>query len=321
MRPWLARLFYGSCALVLLLAALMLGVAYLQAQGFVHPHRIPLYMSPSDYGIEDFRSLTLRCDDDVRLSGWYIPSRNRAAVILLHGYPGSRQQNLRRAEWLAGRGYGVLLLDQRGQGMSEGDVFTFGKHEVRDVEAAHRYLAGQPDVDAGRIGSWGVSMGGVLALLHAARNQEIKAVLSESAFWSLEATIAGAVELSTGLPAFPFAALIRWFAERSGGFSASDVVPAAVIRSISPRPVLILQGGRDGVVPPDSGRRLYEAAGDPRELWFEPDLGHTHFIDARPKEYERRAVAFFDRYLLGQSPMAAPSAARRGSGRGEDPLN
>ena len=71
------------------------------------------------------------------------------------------------------------------------------------------------------------------------------------------------------------------------------------MHSISPRPVLLLQGGRDAIVRRDSGQRLYDAAGEPRQLWLEPTLGHCEFGSARPKEYEKRVVAFFDRYLLG----------------------
>ena len=73
-----------------------------------------------------------------------------------------------------------------------------------------------------------------------------------------------------------------------------------VIHSISPRSVFLLQGGRDTTVPPDSGQRLYDAAGEPIQLWFDPKLEHCEFWWARPKEYERRVVAFFDQYLLGK---------------------
>jgi hypothetical protein len=56
---------------------------------------------------------------------------------------------------------------------------------------------------------------------------------------------------------------------------------------------------RGGVLP-ESGRLLYDAAGEPKELWFESELGHTEFDTALPEQYEARVVGFFYRYLLGE---------------------
>jgi hypothetical protein len=58
-----------------------------------------------------------------------------------------------------------------------------------------------------------------------------------------------------------------------------------------------MMGGRDTWVNPDGGRRLYLAAGEPRELWFDPELEHLEFSEKRADEFEQRVVAFFDRYL------------------------
>ena len=70
------------------------------------------------------------------------------------------------------------------------------------------------------------------------------------------------------------------------------------IDEVSPRPVLLLQGGADAVVAPASVQLLFEAAREPRELWFDAALGHVAFFADRPVEFERRVVGFFDRDLL-----------------------
>ena len=140
-------------------------------------------------------------------------------------------------------------------------------------------------------------MGGTVVLLSAAQNPGIKAVVSESAFATLIDAVPSAVA-GTGLPPMLFAPLVQWFAEREAGFKAEQVSAVEHIREISPRPVLLMQGGKDVVVMPDGGQRLYDAAGEPRELWFNPDLGHMAFADELPEEYEKRVVAFFDKYLL-----------------------
>jgi len=58
------------------------------------------------------------------------------------------------------------------------------------------------------------------------------------------------------------------------------------------------QGGADVVVSVESGRKLYAAAHQPKELWFEPEVGHAQFFEKMPQEYERRVVGFLDRYLV-----------------------
>ena len=68
---------------------------------------------------------------------------------------------------------------------------------------------------------------------------------------------------------------------------------------------MLMQGGADVVIEPSSGQLLYDAAREPKEIWFEPALDHVAFYDERPEEFERRVVGFFDRYLL--NPSAEPA--------------
>jgi pimeloyl-ACP methyl ester carboxylesterase len=105
----------------------------------------------------------------------------------------------------------------------------------------------------------------------------------------------------TGLPAFPFAPMIIFWAEREADIDTSQMNTTEWIKEISPRPVFILQGGQDDHISIDSGQKLYDAAGEPKELWYEPGAAH-HGLEEQPfeAEFERRVVAFFDKYLLGK---------------------
>jgi len=292
-----------SLAVVLVVGFAALAViANDQATALVHhplEKRDPIDESPHDYGM-NFESLTLTTEDGLHLAAWYVPSKNGAAIIVQHGYKSDREEMLDEAAMLAKHGYGVILVDLRAHGLSEGDEITFGVLETRDADAAYEYLLTRPDVDPERIGALGNSMGAVTLLLYAAQNPQIKAVVSDSAFSSLQDEIAKGVQRVTGLPAFPFAPMIQFFAERQTGFSASEVAAVEHIDEISPRPVFILQGGADALIPTDSGQKLYDAAGEPRELWFDPELDHVQFSTRRAEEYEARVVAFFDRHLLGK---------------------
>jgi fermentation-respiration switch protein FrsA (DUF1100 family) len=110
--------------------------------------------------------------------------------------------------------------------------------------------------------------------------------------------VAKSIEAFTGLPPFPFAPLIVFWAEREADFRTADISAKTSIRDVCP--VLVMQGGQDDVISVDSGEWLYEAACEPKELWFEPGLKHCGFEELLPLEYERRVVGFYDRYLLGE---------------------
>ncbi len=295
---WKTIIFLGC---ILLLIGVGVAASYFQAEIFIHNHperRSSEVETPADYQMA-YEDLELKTQDGLRLAAWYVPSHNRAAVILIHGYKSNRANMLKRAQMLAGHGYGVLLVDLRTHGKSDGEIITFGLKEVQDVEAAYRYLLTRTDIDADKIGVLGCSMGGTVVLLSAAQNPAIKAVVSESTFAELSDAVPSAVA-DTGLPPILFAPIVEWFAERSGGFDAAQVSAIAHIREISPRPVFLMQGGNDLVVIPESGQRLYEAAGEPRQLWFDDNVGHARFAEELPAEYERRVVAFFDQYLLSK---------------------
>jgi len=241
--------------------------------------------------------ITLTTRDGLRLAAWCFPSQNRAAIILLHGYKANRSTMLPIAAMLIRHGYGVIIPDFRGHGESEGELITFGHNEVRDVEAAHQYLLTRSEVDPERIGLLGNSMGSATALLYAAENPAIKAVVAQSPYATLDDMVRANVR-RLNLPTFLLAPMMVFFIERKFGFPVDTLAPVHHVGRISPRPVLILMGGKDTWVNPGGGRQLDAAAGEPHELWFEPELGHLEFHEKRAAEFEERIVAFFDKHLL-----------------------
>ena len=106
----------------------------------------------------------LHTSDGLELDGWYVPSRNGAAVIVFPGRSGSRKQ----ARMLVRHGYGVLLYDRRGEGRSEGDPNGWGWDFDKDIRAGLDFLKARPDVDPQRIGGLGLSVGGEMMLQTAA---------------------------------------------------------------------------------------------------------------------------------------------------------
>ena len=219
-----------------------------------------------------------------------------------HGFKSNRTAMLEEAAMLHENGYGVLLTSTRAHDESDGDLISFGIHEMKDWEAWYQFLLTRSDVDPEKIGVLGTSLGATEAIQYTSMNNNIKAVVAHSPFSSIDDTVTISVTALTGLPAFPFAPLVVFWAEQELGFDSADVDAKLWIDDISPRPVLILQAGRDTLVSVESGELLYAAAGDPKELWYEPDLAHAAFDVDLPLEFETRVVGFFDQYLLTDGP-------------------
>jgi uncharacterized protein len=234
----------------------------------------------------DFENVTFTTDDGLELTGWYVPSRNGAVVIAFPGRKGTQ----RPARVLIRHGYGVLLFDRRGEGDSEGDPNAVGWNGTRDVEAAVAYLHRRSDVDPARIGGIGLSVGGEMLLEAAAESDDLKAVVSDGA------GIRSAREASLMPSALPI-----WAGLTAGTAVFSGHAPPPnlndVVDRISPRPVFFIyassgQGGEE------LSQDYYESARQPKLVWKVPGATHTNGIEARPREYERRMIGFFDGALL-----------------------
>lgn len=287
------KLFTGAA--LALLAGLIAAdrvVAY-KVAGILQPPRTSGPEFPDDG--HPIRQVSLRTSDGLALAARHLPSRNGATVILQHGYGANASQMLPIGQMLAGRGYGVFWFDFRAHGRSEGDEVTFGLREVLDTQAAADYPADLPD--SGSIAVLGNSMGGATAILAAAEDPRIKAVVAEGAFADLIDEVGIGIRVQAHLPAWPFARLFVACAERQAGYRIGAISPARAIGRIAPRAVLILQGEADDRIPLDSGRRLFDAAGEPPEIWSVPGAGRVAISRADPEEYGHEVAGFLDRHL------------------------
>jgi alpha-beta hydrolase superfamily lysophospholipase len=252
--------------------------------------------TPADAGL-NFIDASVRTRDGLTPRGWFVPAKSPRLILVQHGYKDRLETMLGVAKVLHDGGYQVMLMCVRAHDRSDGVLISFGQREMADMEAWAAYAEAQPGVDPAKVGMFGVSMGGSLAIQYTASHDDVRALVADSAFSSLNDTIDTSVRFFTGLPPFPFGPMIRFWAEREGGFPASAVDAKQWIGAVSPRPVLIMQGGADRVVSAESGQRLFDAAREPREFWFEPDVGHGQFLKMRPDDFAARVVGFFDRYL------------------------
>jgi pimeloyl-ACP methyl ester carboxylesterase len=251
--------------------------------------------SPADYGLA-YEDVRFETEDGVTIAGWYVPSRNGAAVILVHGAGKNRTKTLEHAAMLAQNDYGALMIDMRGYGESEGSPVAWGWTGEADTKAAVRYLETRADVEPGRIGALGLSMGGEIVMHAAGENEEIAAVVSEGAgmhTWQEFVDEPGS--------ALKYVATFNvWNAYQAvEQMSGWDQPPSNVdmVARIAPRPLLIISTGKDEEG--NWGRHLYDAAGPTAQLW-ETGGGHIDGLSEKPAEYEQRVITLFDESLLGE---------------------
>jgi fermentation-respiration switch protein FrsA (DUF1100 family) len=296
---WLRLGVWVTGWVVIGLVGLGIWLAHERAYGLVHPGHRPATLQPEAVGLTDYQSVSFLTEDGLTLRGWYMPTHNGAVIVFVHGHGGNRGAMLADAEIVVAQGYGALLYDTRNAGESEGDLTTFGLLEVLDVGGAVDFALAQPQVK--QVALFGHSMGGGIVLMAGARLPQVRAVVAESAFSSLEDNIANGVRHLTGLPPFPFAPLVVFFGQREAGMDIRQARPIDDIAALSPRPVLVIHGQLDETIPVANAHALYAAAQAPKELYLLPEAGHDELAHSGGADYRARVLSFLDRYLL-QSP-------------------
>src|SRR5467141_3267099 len=307
-------------ALILLLFPPLLAAlaGWLSAPAYLHPIRrelTPDLIREADASFalthghrEEFN---VRAPDGVMLRGWKVsaPQLNGSWVLLFHGVADNRVGVVGQSELLLRAGYGVVMMDARAHGASEGPLATYGWLERNDTRAIidalvsseqRRYESIQPQGPPPppfHLFALGESMGAGIALQSAAADPRIEAVVAEASFADLRE---GAYDYA-GLRKFPWlgktlfapgAWALLYRAERLAGFPAAEVSPVKAVAS-RPFPVLLICDEMDVALPCRHSEMIYAAARGPRQLWAVPRAFHTAAYGFEPEEFRRRVLSFF----------------------------
>ena len=240
--------------------------------------------TPADLG-SAYRDVTLVTSDGVRLAGWWVPSRNGAAVIGLAGSGSTKDDVLAHADLLIEHGYGVLLYDARGHGSSEGRIMEFGWNAAPDVSSAVDFVLAQPSVARG-VSVLGLSMGGETAITAAAADHRIRSVIAEGVtdrtFADVRTLGADPIALATSWETF---ALVNLLVPQGPPIPLVDAFRSVAV------PVLLIEGG---AAKEQAAGEAYLAAGNDVTLWSLPDTPHISANRTHPAQYEQRLIAFLD---------------------------
>jgi hypothetical protein len=208
-----------------------------------------------------FEDAWFEAADGIKLHGWFVPhDKPRAVALFTHGNAGNithREDLLRELNRL---GVAVLALDYRGYGRSEGSPSEAGV--LADGRAARKWLAQRAGVAESDIVLMGESLGGAVAALLAAESPARGLVL-ENTFCALPDVA------QYHYPWLPVKALIR-----------TQLNAAGAIKNYH-GPLLQVHGDADTIVPIQFGRKLYEAANEPKQFVVVPGADHNDPRDAQ----------------------------------------
>jgi len=272
------------------------GLVWLGSEYIVR-RRVPDPTStPADFGL-DYESVSFNSTDGIPLAGYFIPAeRPRGTVVFCHGHAGSLDPDLIYAPWFHAGGYHCLFFDFRAHGRSGGDRVSMGFYERRDLLGAVEYLRGRGIEQVGVIG---FSMGGVVAITAGSQSAAIRAVVSDGGFADIRTAIAGGIRkrMRTRWLHVPLSHLMVRLAGIRLGCDLTAAAPIRWVNRLSPRALLLIHGGQDPYVTTAQVQRMYDLAGEPKELWIVPEAGHRTVDQFRPEDYRARVLAFFDKYL------------------------
>ncbi|HZR44723.1 MAG TPA: alpha/beta hydrolase [Ktedonobacteraceae bacterium] len=304
--PSLKQILLGGLGGSVGIMGVIIGVAMYIVETLTRPKRLApfaLYtFSPFELGLPAEEVTFPPLYGDHRVSGWFIPCPGATSTIMISpGYRGSRSDVLGLCRPLWNAGYNVLVFEYYGHGMAVGKPVTLGYREINDFLGAVVYA--KQRAPHARLGAIGYSMGAAISIIGCARTSEVEALIADSAFSTHKSAIEYAVRRTLHLPFFLFDwvtdALLWWRA----GYHFNQVEPLRDIGRIAPRPILIIHGMKDSVVDPRDAPRLYEAAGNPKELWLLPEVEHCGAYFADRAAYVNKVLQFFDTYLKQSSPV------------------
>jgi pimeloyl-ACP methyl ester carboxylesterase len=292
----------------------VLGIAALDfyfIHRLTHPPRTELYGSPRDFQLILQRPMWFeekwKNSDSTQTVGWLLSRGKPApAIILSHGYGANRSELLTLSFELWKAGYNVLLYDLRGHGESPVKWSGLGTYEKDDLFSAMKFLrnrtneSGQPLLD-GRIGLYGVDIGGYTSLIASGQDPMIKAVAVDSVYpdvsrfmnHQLRKMVGSGSEMANKLVDSRWTtqlsdlAMQLYLMRREDSATALDSVA-----TITGRKILFIIGKDSGLFGAMT-RELYNAARDQKQMVEVEQTRLLRLYDKASSDYDERVVAFF----------------------------
>jgi uncharacterized protein len=318
-RATFKRILWVFIPAVLVFAVGVAALDFYFIHRMTHPPRTELYGSPRDFQLILQKPMWFeekwKNSDSTQSVGWLL-SRGKTgpAIILSHGYGSNRSELLTLSFELWKSGYNVLVYDLRGHGESPVSWSGLGTYEKEDLLSAIKFLrtkkteTGQELLD-GRVGLYGVDLGGYISLVASAEDPMIKAVAVDSVFpdvshfmsHQLKTIVGSDSDMANRLANSDWTIQLTKLAMQLYLLRREDSVPAIdSVATATGRKFLFITGKNSGGLGPMT-REIFNAAKDPKQLVEVEQSRLLRLYDQASSEYDARVVAFFKEAI----PLAA----------------
>jgi fermentation-respiration switch protein FrsA (DUF1100 family) len=283
--------------------SLPIGVAYLYVQVLLGGPCANRGQPLPDHFHEPARleSILLSPDSEPGLviEGWYAPGSNGRAIIVLPGAYGERDTMHHEANFLHQAGYSILTYETRSCA-DPPRITTLGYAETAELRAAVDFLQARPELDGAPIGVFGFSQGGVTAILGAAQDERIAAVVAVGNYADLKQDIREGIRWQDDPLAWWSLMWVETFYEWRTGIEAEEVSPLKAIAQIAPRPVFLIHGSLEEE--DSDGRAQYAAAQDPKAFLLIEGADHGDYMRVAPDQYRQASLDFLQEALSHDTP-------------------
>lgn len=289
-----------------------------------------IYDPKTDFGL-DYEEVSFGSTDGYTLRGWYVPPPQRETpremgIVFVHGGGRDRRTWERHLPFIHAAGYGCLMFDFREAGLSSGKMrgFTFGMKERFDVVAACDFM--QSTYGYKRICAMGTSVGGASVIMAAAIDKHIDVVVAENAITTSATLLDQQIVMVLGgyfaqkaYSKFLFKLFRRcatfWLNWRIGNKPSKHCQALHCISKVSPRPILLMHGTSDTIVPIKHSEILFETAQEPKEFYISEGAFHCGLYNTHPEEYEATVLNFLEKYGTAAPPKEKEDEEVREEGR------
>ncbi|SDL88583.1 alpha/beta hydrolase [Sediminibacillus halophilus] len=311
------RIAWITGSIVFLIVAVLLGASdYFYNQGVKRGEKVELYSeepvelpnSETDrkllveaqewFATQKLDKLEMTSYDGLKLRAHFLehPQASGKAVILAHGYRGFGEQMGDLAKFYYEHGFSILMPDARGHGDSEGDYIGYGWHDRLDYQNWIQRLIDDYQMDS--IFLHGNSMGAALVLMISGEDlpSQVKGIIADSGYTDVSEELSHQLRHLYHLPAFPLISITSGMTKLRAGYWFGEASAIKQVKN-NTRPLFIIHGDQDELVPTEMAHRLYEAANSEKQLWIVPGAGHTDAYAAATAEFQKRLEAFIESAL------------------------
>lgn len=260
----------------------------------------------------DYTDITVTTHDGISLKGWFVPStapkekQSKMCVVLVHGGGRDRRAWLRHVPFLVKAGYGCILFDMRDHGLSGGPSrgLMFGLKERYDLLAVCAYA--RERLGFKHVAAMGTSIGGSTVIMGAALDPKIDVVIAENPLLTAAHLQDKHIQKMFG-PYFNHAryseiifSIFRFMCSNWLNFKLNNK-PSKRCQSVHVigklgRPIFLMHGTYDDVVPFYHSETLFNHAQEPKELWLVPEAVHCCLHNKQPQEFEARVLRFLAKH-------------------------